>query len=171
MKKGLVVWICGLAGSGKSTIAREVRNKLSLYQDNVIYLDGDELREILGNFDYDRDSRIEMAKKRALMANFLAQQGMIVLVSTISLFNEIYTFNRALMNSYCEIFVDCDFEELLKRDQKNLYSNAINKKITNVVGVDIPFDIPQADLVVYNNKQEALQNNVAMIIETIQSKI
>ncbi|WP_104697204.1 MULTISPECIES: adenylyl-sulfate kinase [unclassified Helicobacter] len=169
-KRGAVVWICGLAGSGKSTIARALQQIFLQKKDNVIYLDGDELRDILGYFNYDKNSRIQMAKKRALMANFLANQGMIVLVSTISLFNEVYDFNRQLFSNYNEIFVDCELEELKRRDQKGLYSGSQNKKIQNVVGIDIQYDYPKADLIVVNNTPEDLDNNIQTIMQFLLQK-
>ena len=109
MKKGAVIWLCGLAGSGKSTLAMALNERLRAKFDNVIYLDGDESREIFGHFSYDKNGRIDMAIKRSKLANFLSKQGQIVIVSTISLFNEVYEFNRATLQNYFEVFVECEF--------------------------------------------------------------
>ena len=152
MKNGAVVWICGLAGSGKSTLAKALNVLLRQKFDNVIYLDGDELREILGHFSYDKKGRIDMALKRAKMAKFLSKQGQIVIVSTISLFGEIYEYNRANLKNYFEVFVKCDFDELKKRDQKGLYTKALRGEMQNVVGVDIAYDSPTPNLVLENSE-------------------
>lgn len=64
MKQGAIIWLCGLAGSGKSTLALNLARLLREKFDNVIYLDGDELREIFEHFSYDKQGRLQMALKR-----------------------------------------------------------------------------------------------------------
>lgn len=163
MKKGAVIWLCGLAGSGKSTLARALNELLRAKFDNVIYLDGDELREILEHFSYEKQGRIDMAIKRSKLANFLSKQGQIVIVSTISLFNEVYEFNRANLQNYFEVFVECEFGELKRRDQKGLYTKALSGEITNVVGVDIAYDAPCPNLVLENSKAVDLKQKAQVL--------
>lgn len=163
MKKGAVIWLCGLAGSGKSTLARALNERLRAKFDNVIYLDGDESREIFGHFSYDKNGRIDMAIKRSKLANFLSKQGQIVIVSTISLFNEVYEFNRANLQNYFEVFVECEFDELKRRDQKGLYTKALSGEIANVVGVDIAYDAPCPNLVLENSKAVDLEQKAQVL--------
>lgn len=165
MKKGAVIWLCGLAGSGKSTLARALNERLRAKFDNVIYLDGDESREIFGHFSYDKNGRIDMAIKRSKLANFLSKQGQIVIVSTISLFNEVYEFNRATLQNYFEVFVECEFDELKRRDQKGLYTKALSGKIANVVGVDIAYDAPCPNLVLENSKAVDLEQKAQVLCD------
>lgn len=164
MKKGAVIWLCGLAGSGKSTLAMALNERLRAKFDNVIYLDGDESREIFGHFSYDKNGRIDMAIKRSKLANFLSKQGQIVIVSTISLFNEVYEFNRATLQNYFEVFVECEFGELKRRDQKGLYTKALSGKIANVVGVDIAYDAPCPNFTINNTKTIDLDKKSALIL-------
>ncbi len=164
MKKGAVIWLCGLAGSGKSTLAMALNERLRAKFDNVIYLDGDESREIFGHFSYDKNGRIDMAIKRSKLANFLSKQGQIVIVSTISLFNEVYEFNRATLQNYFEVFVECEFEELKRRDQKGLYTKALSGEIANVVGVDITYDTPCPNFTINNTKTIDLDKKSALIL-------
>lgn len=165
MKKGAVIWLCGLAGSGKSTLAMALNERLRAKFDNVIYLDGDESREIFGHFSYDKNGRIDMAIKRSKLANFLSKQGQIVIVSTISLFNEVYEFNRATLQNYFEVFVECEFEELKRRDQKGLYTKALSGEIANVVGVDIAYDAPCPNLVLENSKAVDLEQKAQVLCD------
>lgn len=165
MKKGAVIWLCGLAGSGKSTLAMALNERLRAKFDNVIYLDGDESREIFGHFSYDKNGRIDMAIKRSKLANFLSKQGQIVIVSTISLFNEVYEFNRANLQNYFEVFVECEFDELKRRDQKGLYTKALSGKIANVVGVDIAYDAPCPNLVLENSKAVDLEQKAQVLCD------
>lgn len=165
MKKGAVIWLCGLAGSGKSTLAMALNERLRAKFDNVIYLDGDESREIFGHFSYDKNGRIDMAIKRSKLANFLSKQGQIVIVSTISLFNEVYEFNRATLQNYFEVFVECEFDELKRRDQKGLYTKALSGEIANVVGVDIAYDAPCPNLVLENSKAVDLEQKAQVLCD------
>ena len=165
MKKGAVIWLCGLAGSGKSTLAMALNERLRAKFDNVIYLDGDESREIFGHFSYDKNGRIDMAIKRSKLANFLSKQGQIVIVSTISLFNEVYEFNRATLQNYFEVFVECEFGELKRRDQKGLYTKALSGEIANVVGVDIAYDMPRPNLVLENSKAVDLEQKAQVLCD------
>lgn len=168
MKKGAVIWLCGLAGSGKSTLAMALNERLRAKFDNVIYLDGDESREIFGHFSYDKNGRIDMAIKRSKLANFLSKQGQIVIVSTISLFNEVYEFNRATLQNYFEVFVECEFGELKRRDQKGLYTKALSGEIANVVGVDIAYDTPCPNFTINNTKTIDLDKKSALILSEFE---
>ena len=165
MKNGAVIWLCGLAGSGKSSLATALSALLRQQFDNVIYLDGDELRELFKHFSYDKGGRIDMAIKRAKMAKFLSKQGQIVIVSTISLFDEVYAFNRANLPNYYEVFVECDFDELKKRDQKGLYTKALRGEVQNVVGVDIAYDSPTPHLTLENSKAVDLDKKAQFLCD------
>ncbi|CAM2802736.1 adenylyl-sulfate kinase [Helicobacter burdigaliensis] len=166
--KGLVIWLCGLAGSGKSTIGRALSERLREKIPNVVYLDGDELRDLLGAYGYDREGRIEVAIKRSKFAHFLSSQGQVVVVTTISLFSEVYKYNRKTLENYLEVYVECDLEELKRRDQKRLYSKALSGEISDVVGIDLDFEVPNAEIVVDNSLQNDLDKKVEKILESVE---
>lgn len=156
----------GLSGSGKTTLGKGLYEHLKLKGvNNLVYLDGDEFRDILGHFDYDRDSRIEVAKKRAMFCQMLSKQGIIVIASSISMFKENYIFNRQNIGEYFEVYVQCDIDELKKRNQKGLYDGSVE----NVVGVNIRIDKPNPDLILKNgigslDKNLILLKNVVLDI-------
>ncbi|HEB9326523.1 TPA: adenylyl-sulfate kinase [Campylobacter coli] len=167
--KGGVIWLTGLAGSGKSCIAEALYQKLKEKYDNIIYLDGDEFRELLGHYKYDKQSRIEVSIKRSKFAHFLSSQNMLVIVSTISMWDEIYRYNRKTLKNYYEIYIKCDIEELKKRDKKRLYSEVLSGKISNVVGIDINYDEPNADLILDNSKLNLLDEKVDRILQALNT--
>ncbi|EAI5529566.1 adenylyl-sulfate kinase [Campylobacter lari] len=162
-----IIWLMGLAGSGKSTIGKALYEKLKNEYKNIIYLDGDELRDLLGHYGYDKQSRIDVALKRSQFAKFLNDQNMIVVVTTISMFNEIYKYNRKNLKKYFEIYIKCSMEELIQRDQKRLYTKALNGEIKNVVGVDIQYDEPNAHLILDNSLQDNLDKKVDIIFDLV----
>lgn len=166
--RGLVIWLCGLAGSGKSTLGRALSQKLKEKIPNVVYLDGDELRDLLGHYSYDREGRIEVALKRSQFAKFLSDQGQVVVVTTISLFNEVYKYNRQTLQNYLEVYIECDLKELKRRDQKGLYSKALCGEISNVVGVDLAYEVPNADVIIDNSLQNELDKKIEKILENVE---
>lgn len=170
LSQGGVIWFTGLAGSGKSYIAQALYERLRQNLSNVIHLDGDEFRELLGHFGYEKDERIKVSLKKAQFAHFLSSQGMIVIVSAISMFEQCYNSNRKNLKNFFEIYVQCDFEELLRRDKKGLYSGALNAKIQNVVGVDIKYDEPKPDLTINNTHFGALDEKLTLILEALKLK-
>lgn len=168
MENGLVIWINGLAGSGKSTIGNELYKEIKKEIPNIIYIDGDNFRELFGHSKHDKASRIEVAFLRAKLCEFISSQGIVVIASTISLFNEVYRFNKSLFENYIEIYIECDINELIARDQKGLYTGAMSGKIKDVVGIDIKYDLPNPNLIINNNKQDNLNIKALQILNYIK---
>lgn len=145
VKDSLVIWITGFSGAGKTTLAKslkaEIFNNLHI---NAIHLDGDELRAA---FDaetntFDKKSRLNLALTYARLTRLLAMQGNIVIVSTISMFSEVYEWNRLNQPNFFEIFLDIPFDELTARNSKGLYSDVRGNPQPDVAGVDVSCDLP-----------------------------
>lgn len=153
MKSGKLLWITGLSGSGKTTIASMVYRKIVKNFPNTIFIDGDTVRkEILGDhYDYDLEDRKKVAYRTSKLCEILTSQNMNVICATISLFHEIHDLNKRNIKNYYEIFINVDIEELVKRDSKGLYAKAKKGEINNVVGVDLPFDMPKSPFMIIEN--------------------
>lgn len=161
----MIIWIMGLAGSGKSTLAVALAKELK-----AINLDGDEFREIFSLYGYDKASRIKIAQQKARLAHAISKQGFSVVCSAISLFKESFMFNRTLSKDYFEIYLKCELDELFKRDKKGLYSRARAGEIKDVVGVDIAFDEPNADLVIDNTSFKDINQSVSLILQKLREQ-
>ena len=172
VSKSKVIWITGLSGSGKTTIGREVYSKLTDIYPNTVLLDGDSFREVIGSdLGYDLKDRLENAKRLSRMCVFLVSQNINVVCCTVSLYEEIHIFNRKEIRNYIEVFIDCEINELIKRDQKYLYSRAISGELDNVVGVNLPFDRPRlSDLVIDNNEKVNVDEKAQHILDLVFSK-
>ncbi|MCK5110918.1 MAG: adenylyl-sulfate kinase [Arcobacteraceae bacterium] len=168
----MLIWITGLSGSGKTTIGKEVYEKLKERYVNTVFLDGDSFREILGNdLSHTPKDRLENAKRIHRMCKFLISQNINVVCATMSLYQEVHKLNRKEIKNYFEVFIECDIEELIRRDQKGLYSKAIKGEIQNVVGVDLPYDHPAlCELVIDNSEQNKLTEKVQEILNLIKEQ-
>ena len=168
-QQSIVIWITGLSGSGKTTIGREVYNKFKNIQANTVFLDGDSFREILGNdLGYEPSDRLENAKRISRMCIFLASQNINVICSTMSLYKEIHNINRAKIDNYIEVLIDCDIDELIRRDQKGLYSKTVNNPDEQVIGMNLTYDKPTlCELTIDNNQQDKLQEKANKILELV----
>lgn len=154
MENGRVIWITGLSGAGKTTLAKALQPQIP----GSILLDGDELREALGSSrgGFDRESRLELARVYSRLAGLLARQGHTVIVATISLFHELHAQNRAMLPGYIEIFLDIPEEERRARDPKGLY--AANTPQMAASFAELPQN-PHLRL----NGRESVEESVALI--------
>jgi len=146
---GWIIWITGLSGAGKSTLAREVVNRLRVRGSAVVMLDGDELREVFGAAaanvqNHGREGRLALAFQYAHLCRVIAGQGFTVVIATISLLSEIHAWNRANLPGYFEVYLKVPVEELRRRDPKGIYRRFDAGKISDVAGLDLPIDEPEA---------------------------
>jgi adenylylsulfate kinase-like enzyme len=148
-----VIWITGLSGAGKSTIAAGVAGGLRANGESVVLLDGDELREVFATDDvnehnYGIATRQALAYGYARLARMIGKQGFTVVIATISLFREVHEWNRANIFNYFEVYLKVPIEELRRRDPKGIYRRFDEGRLTDVVGLDLPADEPESANVV-----------------------
>jgi len=149
----MVIWIIGLSGAGKTTLATRVVNRIRQSNENVVLLDGDAIRTLFGNdVDHTVEGRRRNAERLSALSKFLADQGVHVVAAVLSIFPEWQKWNRDNIAGYTEVYLKTSMETLFRRDTKNLYAGAKRGEIVNVVGVDIPFPEPKnPDLVIDND--------------------
>lgn len=144
IKKPQVLWITGLSGAGKTTIARLLVKKLSKFQ--PIHLDGDQLREILSitsNNTFGKKDRIKIGLIYSKLSKYLYDQGNLVIVSVMALNSKTFNWNKKIIKNYFEVFIDVPITELKKRDPKGIYKKFSKGLIKNVAGLDLKFDKPK----------------------------
>lgn len=148
----MVIWIIGLSGAGKTTLAREVARLARPARPNLVYLDGDLLREVWGSdLGHDLEGRRKNADRICRLGKLLDEQGIDVVCAVLSLFPDCRRWNRENLSRYHEVFIDCPMESLVARDSKGLYRRALAGELKNVAGVDLPFPRPEsADLTIVN---------------------
>ena len=127
---GTVIWITGLSGSGKTSLGHELYKRFKSTGISPILLDGDQLRNILQNGNnlsdsFDRKNRIILAFSYSRLCQILSSQGFTVIIGTISMYREIYLWNRTNLTNYFEVYLKVPLSELRRRDPKNIYKNYI----------------------------------------------
>lgn len=144
-QKGLVVWLTGVSGSGKSTIAIEVEKELINLGRLVYRLDGDNIRHgLCSNLGFSEEDRNENIRRVAEVAALFKDAGIITLVSLISPYLNMrkYARSRVDESSFIEVYVKADLETCIKRDPKGLYKKALNGQINNFPGISSPYEEP-----------------------------
>lgn len=165
----MVIWIIGLAGAGKTTIGCQVYNLIKSRKPNVVFLDGEDVRTIVGD---DLGHTIEDRKTNiwriCRLCHCLDKQGIDVVCATLSNQHDAQEWNRKNYSQYFEVYLDVPMDVLVARDQKGLYSRALRQEIFDVVGVDIPFSPPaHPDLVVENG--EPIRSPSVLASEIVQA--
>ena len=151
----MVVWITGISGSGKSTIATRVYEVVRQQKKHTIYLDGDQFRHILNDdLKFTLKDRDLNAIRMTRMCQFLAGQGINVICGANLTSQKYRDWCRDNIEAYFEVFLDVPMDVLKKRDGKELYSRALLGELKNVVGIDIPFIKPKNPHLVIDNSKD-----------------
>lgn len=165
-QRGILYWITGLSGAGKTTIGNRLYYELRKQQDDVVLLDGDILKKIVGdNLGYSEADRRKRAMKYALLCKTLTDQGLTVICCTIAMYDEVREWNRKNNKGYVEVFLDVSVDTLRQRDQKGMYSQYNKGALKNLAGVDVKVEFPKnPDLVLNNDGSMTIRECVEQIL-------
>ncbi len=167
MEAGTVYWITGLSGAGKTTIGKLLYEHILTKKKNVVFLDGDVLRQVFGNdLGHSEEERRISARRNANLCALLSSQGIDVVCCTISMFQSIRDWNRDNITNYREIYLQVPLDILKERNQKSLYSDMEKGKVKNVCGLDITVEEPtKPDILIVNDGRYSPEYIVKQIIE------
>lgn len=168
------IWLTGLSGSGKTTIAQIL--ELELHEDGfaTMLLDGDNVRDGLNsNLDFTESGRKENIRRIAEVNKLFNDCGVITINCFVSPTSELREMAKTIVGkkSFLEIFVDTPLEECEKRDVKGLYAKARAGKIPNFTGISAPFEKPENADLILATKNNTPEESAAELLEFLKPKI
>jgi adenylylsulfate kinase len=163
-----VLWFTGLSGSGKSTIADLVAAELRRRGHHVERLDGDTVRSIFPNTGFTRPERDAHIRRVGYLASILEKNGVFVVASFVSPYEESRQFVRSLCPNFVEIYVATPLEECERRDVKGLYAQARRGEIRNFTGIDDPYERPAAPEVVIDTREVTAMAAAGAVMAELQ---
>ena len=169
--QNIVLWICGLSGTGKTTLANLAAERLRARGENVVVLDGDRMRAVLGWEErHLPDERRQLAQTYGRLCREIASQGPIVICATISLFHKVHEWNRANLPGYVEIYLKVPVDTLRQRDPKGLYADSEHDLDNTVVGIGLNYEEPVSpDLVIANHGDTSPDDAVGQILDHLET--
>jgi len=169
-QKSLTIWMSGLSGSGKSTIANNLEFTLNSQGYHTYILDGDNTRLGLNKgLGFSEEDRVENIRRVAEVCKLMNDAGLIVICSFISPFEKNRTQAKEIIgvDKFIEVFIDTDLSTCESRDPKGLYKKARTGEIKDFTGISSPFEKPTDCLILKNNTIEQLDNNVKTLVDII----
>lgn len=170
-QKACTIWMSGLSGSGKSTIANQLEIVLNDLRYHTYTLDGDNTRLGLNKgLGFSEEDRIENIRRVAEVCKIMNDAGLIVVCSFISPFEKNRTQAKEIIgDNFIEVFVDADLQTCETRDPKGLYKKARAGEIKDFTGISSPFETPINAIVLKNNNEEQLEKNVKLLVDLIKN--
>lgn len=165
-----VVWFTGLSGSGKSTIAREVVGDLERRGHRVEHLDGDSIRDIFPQTGFTRPERDAHIRRVGYLASRLERNGVFVVASLISPYEESRRFVRGLCNNFIEVYVATPLEECERRDTKGLYARARSGELANFTGISDEYEVPVNPELVVDTSALPVGDASTMVLKLLKER-
>ena len=146
-KKGILFWVTGLSGSGKTAISKKIFPLIKKKYGPTILISGDDMRNIFNLNKYDRASRLRNGISFSKFSKHITDQGINIIINLIGMFHTVRKMNRKNLSNYIEIYIESDVKKIISKGKKKIY-----KEKKNLVGRDIKAEFPKKpDIKIKNN--------------------
>lgn len=173
----MIVQLCGLSGAGKTTLTTYTKEALKNYGVKTEIIDGDEYRRTFcRDLGFSRADRYENIRRLSFIASKFSAHGIVAIISAINPYQELRDELKEMYRSIQTVFIECPLEVLMERDTKGLYKRALlpeghPEKITNLTGVNDPFDVPVCPDLTINTSIYTPEESVQMLSHFIMQQL
>lgn len=169
-----LLWFTGLSGSGKSTIANVVEQKLFEQGIKTYSLDGDNIRKGINNdLSFSPKDRTENIRRIAEVANLMIDAGLVVLAAFVSPYKKDRNNIRSIVKdiNFVEVYINTSLEECERRDVKGLYKKARAGEIKNMTGISAPYEAPEHPDIEIKTEEQSIDDAADEIVAFVQQKL
>lgn len=171
MPGGLTIWLTGLSGAGKTTLNREVSERLVRRGLSIESLDADQVRQSLcRGLGFSKADRDENIRRIGYVAGLLTRHGVITLVSAISPYRAVRDEVRSAIGDFVEIYVNAPIATCEQRDVKGLYRRARSGELIGFTGIDDPYEPPLHPEVECRTDRETVEESVEKIMTYLEAR-
>ncbi|MCI0570553.1 MAG: adenylyl-sulfate kinase [Myxococcaceae bacterium] len=166
--QGFTLWLTGMSGTGKTTLANYIAARLRQVARPVEVLDERDVAESLWSGLGDtKDERNTVVRRLGFVAQLLSRNGVAALVSSVSPYKSTREENRRAIGKYLEVFVDCPTEKLIARDTTGLYKRALGGELPNFIGITEPYEPPNSPEVTVKSDSESVEDAATRIFQSL----
>lgn len=171
-QKAKLIWFTGLSGSGKSTVANAVEERLNEMKKHTYLLDGDNLRfGINSDLGFSLEDRAENIRRVSEISKLFLDSGTITLCTLVSPTRDMRDRIRKVFDKdFIEVYVKCSIETCASRDPKGLYKKAFSGEIKNFTGIDSPYEYPLNPELVLDTENESVEELTERVIDYLLDK-
>jgi adenylylsulfate kinase len=169
-----VIWLCGLSGAGKTTLANAVKDQLKHDGIATVILDADKVRKIMNSdLGYTESDRIENIRRAAAMASLLADENIVTLNTYITPSHEMQNLARNIvgLEKFIMVYVNAPLEVCEKRDIKGMYALARQGKIKHFTGISAPFEAPNQFELELHTDTSSIESCVNQVCDFIKKRV
>lgn len=166
--RGFTVWLTGMLGAGKTTLAEYVAARLRQVGRNVEILDEEALGPVLWKEVGDtKEDRLMIGRRLGFVADMLTRNEVCTLVAAVTPYKSVREENRRLIGRYVETYVDCPTEKLIQRDSTGKYKKALSGEIPNFIGITEPYEPPNSPEVTVHSDTEPVEEGGRKIFQAL----
>ena len=166
--KGILFWITGLSGSGKTAIAEKIKSNILNKYGPTVAVSGNELRKIFNYNKFSRKHRLAYALSYSKFCKCITDNKINIILSTVSMFHKVRKWNRTNISNYVEIYIQSDINKIIKQKNKFFYK----RNYKNIVGKDIKPEFPKSPhIIIENNFNKSIKVLTKYLIKKINKII
>ena len=166
--KGILFWITGLSGSGKTTIAEKIKNDISNKYGPTVIMSGDDLRKMFDLKKFSRQDRLTYALSYSKFCKCITDNKINIILSTVSLFHKVRKWNRSNIHNYIEIYIQSNIHKIIKQKKKFFYK----RNYINIVGKNLKAEFPQSpNITIINHFKKSINSLANELIKKVNKII